>query len=87
MQLCHGRFRAMQKRPKKCRLASAFSSSHFLFPRDFLGTAADTDIVNAPLEQLRPANVPFWGHVTETKDRDEFLPKNRFLAAVAPPCE
>ena len=58
-----------------------------LFPRDLSGTAADTDIVDAPVEPLRPANVPLWGHVTETKDRDEFLPKNRSLAAVAPPCE
>ena len=78
----------MLKKDKKCRFASySSSSSHFLFPRDFSGTTTDTDIVNALLEPLRPADVPFGGHVTETKDWDEFLPKNRLLAAVAPPCK
>jgi len=39
------------------------SSSHFLFPRDFSGTVEDTDIINIPLELLRPADVPFGGFV------------------------
>ena len=66
------------KKAKKCCSASS-SSSHFLFSRDFSGTIADTDTVNTPLEPLRAANVPFGGHVTETKDWDEFLPTNRFF--------
>ena len=50
-----------------CRNSS--SSSHFLFPRDFSGTVADSlDIINTPLEPLRPADVPFWGHKTEMKE-------------------
>jgi len=51
----------MPKRPKMCR--SSFSSSHFLFPRDFLGTIEDTDKFNTSLEPLRPADVPFGGFV------------------------
>ena len=40
----------------------------------------DTGIVNAPLEQLRQADMPFGGYITETKDRDEFLQKNPFFS-------
>ena len=52
------------KRPQKCR-SSSFSSSlsHFLFPRAFSGTITDRDIINTPLEPLRPADVPFGGFV------------------------
>ena len=39
---------------------------HTLFPRNFSGTVAD--IINTPLEPLRPADVPFGGYKTETKD-------------------
>ena len=47
-----------------CRSSSSFSSlSHFLFPRDFSGTITDRDIINTPLESLRPADVPFGGCV------------------------
>ena len=47
-----------------CRFSSSFSSlSHFLFPRDFSGTITDRDIINTPLEPLRPADVPFGGFV------------------------
>ena len=55
----------MQKRPKMCRncSSSSFSLSYFLFSRDFSGTIEDTDILNTPLEPLRPADVPFWGCV------------------------
>jgi len=35
------------------------ASSHFLFPCDFSGTIADTDIINTLLEPLRHADVPF----------------------------
>jgi len=49
----------MRKRPKMCRTSSSSTSSHFLFPRDFSGTIEDTDIINTPLEPLRPADVPF----------------------------
>jgi len=38
---------------------SSSSLSHFLFPRDFSRTIADRDILNTPLEPLRPADVPF----------------------------
>jgi len=71
----------MPKRPKICRTSSSFSSSHFLFPRDFSGTIEDRDII------ITPADVPFGGYKTETKDYDDFLPQNRFLAVVAPPSE
>ena len=40
------------KRPKMCRSSS--SLSHFLFPCDFSGTITDRDIINTPLERLRP---------------------------------
>jgi len=39
-----------------------------LFPHDFSGTIANTDINNTPLELLRPADVPFGGYKTEAKD-------------------
>jgi len=74
------------KRPKICRSTSSSSSSPFLFLRDFSGTIEDTDIslINTPLEPLRPADVPFGGYKTETKDLGGiFLPQNRFLAVVA----
>jgi len=54
----------MPKRPKTCRNSfSNSSSSHILFPRDFSGTIEDTDVINTPLEPLRPADVSFgfWG--------------------------
>ena len=50
------------KRPKMCRSSSS-SLSHFLFPRDFSGTITDREIINTPLEPLRPADVPFGGFV------------------------
>ena len=46
-----------------CRPSSLFSLSHFLFPRDFSGTITDRDLINIPLEPLRPADVPFGGFV------------------------
>jgi len=51
--------------PKMCRNSFSYNSflSHFLFPRDFSVTIEDTDIINTPLEQLRPADVPFGGFV------------------------
>ena len=49
-----------------CRFSSSFSSSHFLFPRDFSGTNEDTDINNTPLEPLRPGDVSFGGFVDIT---------------------
>jgi len=61
----------MPKRPKMCRSSSSSSSSsssHFLFPRDFSGTIADTDIINTPPEPFQPTDVPFVGYKTETKD-------------------
>jgi len=58
---CHGHFTAMPKRPKMCHSYS--SLSHFLFPRDFSGTITDRDIINTPLEPVRPVDVPFGGFV------------------------
>jgi len=49
-------------------LSSSSSLSPFLFPHDFSGTIAYTDINNTPLELLRPADVPFGGYKTEAKD-------------------
>jgi len=34
-----------------------------LLPRDFSGIIEDTDIINTPLEPLRPGDVPFGGFV------------------------
>ena len=62
----YGHFKTVPKRPKFCH-SSAASSSHFLFPSDFSGTTADTDIVNTP-EPLRPTDVPFGCYKTKTKD-------------------
>ena len=73
----------MQKRPKMCHTSSS-SSQFFLFSRDFSGTIEDTDIIHTPIEPLRPADVPFWGYETETKDVGEiFGRKNRFLTSRA----
>jgi len=53
---------------------------HTLFPRDFSGTTADTDIVNTLLEPLRPTHVPFGSYKTETKDlRGFFCHKNTLV--------
>jgi len=46
-----------------CRFTSFSSLSHCLFPRDFSGTIEDTDIINTPLEPIRPGDVPFGGFV------------------------
>ena len=55
-----------------CRSSSS-SSSHFLFPRDFSGTIADTDIINTPQEPFRPTDVPFGGCKTEIKDLEAIV--------------
>jgi len=41
---------------------------HTLFPRDFSGTIADTNIINTPPEPFRPTDVPFVGYKTKSKD-------------------
>ena len=53
-----------------CRSSSFSSSSlsHFLFPRDFSGTIADTNIINTLPEPFWPTDVPFVGYNTESKD-------------------
>jgi len=56
----------MPKRPKKCRFSSSWS--HFLFPRDFSGTIAGTNIINTPPEPSRPTDVPFVGFKIESID-------------------
>jgi len=48
--------------------SSSSSLSHFLFPHDFSGTIANTNIINTPPEPFRPTAVPFVGYKTETKD-------------------
>jgi len=61
-----------------CRSSSSFSSSlsHFLFPRDFSGTIEDTDMINTPLEPLRPAGVPFGGFVDIASNFGVKYPQN-----------
>ena len=56
------------KKAKKVSFSSSSSWSHFLFPHDFSGTIADTDIINTPPEPFRPTDVPFEDYKTETKD-------------------
>ena len=55
---------------------SSSSSSHFLFIRDFSGTIEDTDIINTPLEPLRPGDVPFGGFVDITPHFGGEIPQN-----------
>ena len=52
----------MPKRPK-CVVILLLLLCHTFFPRDFSGAVEDTDIINTPLEPLRPADVPFGGFV------------------------
>ena len=53
---------------------------HTFFPRDFSETVEDTDIINTPLEPLRPADVPFRGFVHIAPHfRGEIPPKSQFL--------
>jgi len=42
--------------------------SHFLFPRDFWGTIADTNIINTQPEPSRATDVPFAGYKAVSKD-------------------
>jgi len=75
----------MPKRPKmrpfsSSSSSSSYSLSHFLFPHEFSGTTADTNIINTPPEPFWPTDVPFVGYKTETKDLGGvFGPQNRFL--------
>ena len=82
-------FTAMPKRPKMCRSSSYSSSSlsHFLFPRDFSGTVADTNIINTPPEPFRPTDVPFVGYKTETKDLGGVFGRKIDFTIVAPSSE
>jgi len=65
-----------KKAKKMCRSSS--SLSHFLFPRNFSGTIAD--IINTPLEPLRPADVPFGGFADIAPHcLGEIPPKPQFL--------
>jgi len=62
-----------------CRFTSFPSLSHCLFPRDFSGTIEDTDIINTPLEPIRPGDVPFGGFVDIAPlFRGEIPPKAHF---------
>jgi len=54
IQPCHDHFRAMKKKPKSVLFLLLLRQTFFLLSRDFSGTTADTDIVIAPLEPLRP---------------------------------
>jgi len=53
----------LQRCQKGQKCVILFLLCHFLFPRDFSGTITDKDIINTPLEPLRPADVPFGGCV------------------------
>ena len=62
-----------------CHFSSSSSSSspsHFLFPPDFSGTIADTDIINTPLESLRFADVPLGGFVNTAPHFGGEIPEN-----------
>jgi len=64
---------------KKAKNLSFFFLSHFLFPHDFLGTIADTDIINTPLELLQLANVLLGGFVDIAPHfRGKIPPKPQF---------
>jgi len=41
---------------------------HTLFPHDFSGAIADTNVINTPPEPFRHTDVPFVGYKTESKD-------------------
>jgi len=62
----------MPKRPKVLSFF-LFVTLFTFFPRDFSGTIADTVIINTPLEPLRPADVPFGGYKTKSKDLGGFF--------------
>ena len=49
----------MPKRPKCVVVLLLILPRHTLFTRDFSGNIEDTDIINTPLESLRPADVHF----------------------------
>jgi len=76
MQPCLGHFTAMPKRPKMCRSPSSSSSlSHCLFPRDFSETVTGRDIINTPLEPLRPADVLFGDFVDIAPHFEDEIPR------------
>ena len=54
---------------------------HTLFPRDFSGTIADTNIINTPLEPLRPTDVPLGGFVDTGPQNTNFGGMNRRFQA------
>ena len=45
----------------------------YIFPRDFSGTIADTDIIKTLIELFRPTDMPFGGYKTVTKDLGGFF--------------
>ena len=47
--------------------------------RDFSGTVEDTDIINTPLEPLRPADVPFGGFIDIAFHFGGEIPKKKFF--------
>jgi len=55
---------------------SSTSLSHFFISARFLRTIEDTDIINTPLEPLRPAVVPFGGFVDIAPHFGGEIPRN-----------
>ena len=71
------------KKAKNVSFFSSSSPSRFLFPHDFSGTIADTNIINTAPEPSRSTDVPFVGYKTESKDLGGVLAANRFLPSGA----
>jgi len=76
----------MPKQPKMCRYSS-FSSSHFLFSRDFSGTIADTDIINTLPERFGTQMCLLGVTNPKLKIYEKFLAANQFLTVVVPSSE
>jgi len=69
----------MPKRPKMCHNFFLLVLHQTFFPRDFSGIVEDTDIINTPLELVRPADVPFGGYIdTASHFGGEIPPKPQF---------
>jgi len=82
IQPCHGHFTAMPNKPQNVSYFCFFFLLLFVtlfISRRFLRTIADRDIINTPLEPLRPADVPFGGFVDIAPHFWGEIPqKNRF---------
>jgi len=79
IQPCHGRFTVMPKRTKMCRFFFWFFLVTLFVSTRFLRNYWRYKIINAPLEPLRPAYVPFGDFVDIASHfRGDILPKPQF---------